>query len=121
MKIIPQQLIKYVFFSQNHFDKNKLISMELIKYIVGVNKTYPSVCTHFYGCYFIIDLFDVPIFATHITIHQDGSSYKYDDKIFLGKVLRFSHYPTEILLPEEYADPKTQRVLQSDYFLQALH
>lgn len=121
MKIQEHKIEKFAYFSLSHFTKNQSRSMELLKRVVTNNKRYPSVCTHLYGSYLKTDLFDNPVLVTCVTIHPDGSTYNYDDKIFLGKVIGFSHYPEEVLKPEEYADPDTQRVLYSDYFLNALH
>lgn len=121
MKIQEYKIEKFAYFSQTHFDKNKLYLTKFLKSVILNNRSYPSVCTHLYGSYLKTDLFDNPVLVTRVTIHPDGSTYNYNDKIFLGKVIGFSHYPEEVLKPEEYADPDTQRVLYSDYFLNALH
>lgn len=112
---------KFVFFSQIHFDFNRQQSLRLFREIVRTNKRYPSICTHLYGCFFKVENSINPVFATHITAHRDGDTYKYEDKIFLGRVVSFSHYPEEIIKPEDYSDPVSQYVLYSDYFINAAH
>lgn len=109
---ITKSCYQYAFFSQMKFDYNKANLTSNIIEMIKSNKYYPSVCTLFYGAYYLLDN-DLIVLATNVSSLPDLQLLdKYKDYILLGKIKKFSHYPYEIMKPNDYDDPTTQYYLR---------
>lgn len=104
---ITKKLPTYAFFSQSNFEKNKLLLNEYTLEIIKINRGYPLVGTLFYGTYYLTQDNRI-VFTTFLSYDPDGEDYRYTDKVCLGEIKKFSHYPEEILKKEDYSDEITQ-------------
>lgn len=110
---IAPSVYKYAFFSRQKFDYDK---SKVNRYLVDIVKTncgYPIVCTVFYGAHYTLQD-GTNVFANHISAFPDiPENRKYSDFVLLGKIKAFSHYPIEVMHPEEYSDPHIQYFLNN--------
>jgi hypothetical protein len=104
---IAKKLPTYAFFSQSNFDNNKQLLNEYTLEIIKINRSYPLIGTFFYGTYYLTQD-DRIVFTTFLSYDPEGKDYRYTDKVCLGEIKKFSHYPEEILKKEEYSDEITQ-------------